>query len=202
MALASKDVEICGLAKDWDAVPEIRTQLRQGGLLIHPETKKKIVVKTAALNRSVLEPILLKMSRFSAEANDGKCSPLPGVEDIREEVNALMDMNKREVDFETVDREAWTVKRFLAFIKLKIRKREVSQEPCLESIEKLSFILPKTLPLPALCAHPRPIHPRTRISRTWSSSWTHFCKLPACIYDVSSSQTPFRRMCSLSTHIT
>ena len=133
MGLASRDVEISGLAQDWDAVPEIRTRLRKGGLLLHPETNKKILVKTAALNRNILEPILVKMSKFSAEANDGKCSPSPGVEDIREEVKALMDMNKREVDFETVDHEAWSIKRFLAFLKLKIRKRQVSQEPFLQS---------------------------------------------------------------------
>ena len=128
MVLASKDIDISGLANDWDASPEIRTRLRNGGFLIHPDTNKKILIKTASLNRAVLQPLLEKMAPASGDANGGKCSPSPGVEEVREEVKALMDMNKRQVDFETVDREAWTIKRFLAFIKLKIRKREVSTE--------------------------------------------------------------------------
>ena len=128
MVLASRDVDISGLASQWDADPEIRGRLREGGFLIHPETNKKILIKTASLNKGVLQPLLEMMAPASGDANGGKCSPSPGVEEIREEVKALLDMNKRQVDFETVDREAWTIQRFLAFIKLKIRKREVSTD--------------------------------------------------------------------------
>ena len=186
MVLASRDVDISGLASQWDADPEIRGRLREGGFLIHPETNKKILIKTASLNKGVLQPILEMMALVSGDANGGKSSPSPGVEEIREEVKALLDMNKRQVDFETVDREAWTIKRFLAFIKLKIRKREVSTDTYLN----IDFFSPDSCC--SLTSCPSNLNRvkcpclktylRTRISKTWSSSSTRSCRLPVRIH--------------------
>ena len=127
MAARATDVDVDGLATEWDQAEDIRQRLRDNGLLIHPETKDKIVVKTTSLNNTVLIPILHRMARLDL----GKAAPSPAVEDLREEVKALMDMHKRQTDFKTIDDMAWTVRKFVAFLKLKIRKTDVSQETCL-----------------------------------------------------------------------
>ena len=120
--------EITGLASQWENHPEIRSRLRNGGCLLHPETKEKIVVKTASLNGPVLSPICEMMAAFQEIMEEGKIAPSPAVENLHEEVKALMDMGKQEVTFKEIDKVAWTIRKFIAFLKLKIRKREVSLE--------------------------------------------------------------------------
>ncbi|CAE7596944.1 unnamed protein product [Symbiodinium necroappetens] len=119
-------VDCSGLALQWASSPEIRQRLRSGESLIHPATKDKILIKTASLNGPVLQPVCDIMASFRDSLGDGKIPPSPAVEDLREEVKALMEMGKQEVSFDVVDKAAWNVRKFIAFVKLKIRKREVS----------------------------------------------------------------------------
>ncbi|CAE7153249.1 unnamed protein product, partial [Symbiodinium necroappetens] len=86
----------------------------------------KILVKTGSLNGPVLRPICEMMAAVSDTIEEGKVSPSPAVEDLREEVKTVMEMGKQEVTFQQIDKVAWTVRKFIAFLKLKIRKREVS----------------------------------------------------------------------------
>ena len=125
-------VDCTGLALQWDASPEIRQRLRSGETLIHPATKDKILIKTASLNGPVLQPVCDLMANLRDSLPNDKMPPSPAVEDLREEVKALVEMGKQEVTFEVVDKAAWNVRKFIAFLKLKIRKREVSTESSCE----------------------------------------------------------------------
>lgn len=127
--MAKVVVDVSGLANAWENDPEIRGRIRNGGTLLHPETKDKILVKTGSLNGPVLRPICEMMAAVSDTIEEGKVSPSPAVEDLREEVKTVMEMGKQEVTFQQIDKVAWTVRKFIAFLKLKIRKREVSTEP-------------------------------------------------------------------------
>jgi len=130
-------VDCSGLALQWDASPEIRQRLRSGETLIHPATKDKILIKTASLNGPVLQPVCELMANLRDSLGDGKIPPSPAVEDLREEVKALVEMGKQDVTFGVVDKAAWNVRKFIAFVKLKIRKREVSTESFWELDEAL-----------------------------------------------------------------
>ena len=59
-------------------------------------------------------------------ASGGK---LPTVESLRHEVRACYLLNKRTPSFSDVDSEAWLLRKYLGFVKLKARKGEVSTEP-------------------------------------------------------------------------
>ena len=132
------DMSMAGLAKMWDDAEEVRRRLRDTGCLLHPETGDKILVKTASLNFSVLHPVVTLMSQAPA-ASEGQVAPSPAVEDLRGEVKALYDLNQRSTDFAEVDKLAWGVRKFIAFLKLKIRKREVSLEPSLKYVRRVDF---------------------------------------------------------------
>ena len=128
------DMDVSDLAKAWDDSEEIRGRLRSGGSLIHADTKDKILVKTTSLNACVLEPVLGLMAKASNMVEEGKSPPSPAVEELREQVKELLEMSKREVEFTAIDKAAWTIRKFIAFLKLKIRKRDVSTEPLLHDI--------------------------------------------------------------------
>ena len=128
MANESRSVDVTGLAQLWDADPQIRQQLRDGGSLLHPSTKDKVLIRTAALNGPVLKPVCEMMAKMRDVVDDGKIPPSPAVEALREEVQAIMGMAKQEVTFDQIDKAAWSIRKFIAFMKLKIRKRQVSTE--------------------------------------------------------------------------
>ena len=129
----SRTMDVCltGLAKMWDDHEEVRQRVRGSGSLLHAETGSKILVKTASLNFSVLHPVVTLMSHVASTAEDGHVAPSPAVEDLRAEVKTLFELNQKSFDFEGIDKMAWSVRKFVAFLKLKIRKREVSLEPSL-----------------------------------------------------------------------
>ena len=136
----SRTMDVCltGLAKMWDGDEEVRQRVREAGTLLHAETGQKILVKTASLNFSVLHPVVSLMSQV-ASAEEGQVAPSPAVEDLRAEVKTLFELNQKSFDFEGVDKMAWAVRKFIAFLKLKIRKREVSLEPSRTCVRKLCF---------------------------------------------------------------
>ena len=89
-------------------------------MLFHPQTGSKLLLKTTVLNSNILRPVLVRMSQGSGK--------LPAVEDLREQVRDLFQTSKREVEFDDIDRESWRVRKFAGFVKLKVRKEEVSTE--------------------------------------------------------------------------
>ena len=125
------DVDLSGLAAEWDGDQEIRHRIREGGKLLHEDTNNKILVRTASLNFRVLLPVVQMMAKCPDTIEEGHTAPSPAVESLRAEVKAVFDLNQKSVDWEGVDKTAWAVRKFVAFLKLKIRKREVSLEASL-----------------------------------------------------------------------
>ena len=133
MAGQKLEVDVSGLAQEWDEASDIRQRLRASNLgLIHPQTGEKVLIKTAVLNASVLQPVLHRMANARGEA---KACPSPAVEDLREQVSELYTLSKREIDFKTVDGPAWEIRKFISFLKMKIRKQDVSMESGLFRIQ-------------------------------------------------------------------
>ena len=126
--MAAGIVPLDELAHEWDEIPEIRNCIRAGGGLLDPESEK-ICQKTTILNKDVLAPVL---GRMAASTGKAKLPPSPAVEDLREQVNELMTLSKQETDFAKVDHVAWQIRRFTAFLKVKTRKHEVSNESRLQ----------------------------------------------------------------------
>ncbi|CAE7621215.1 unnamed protein product [Symbiodinium sp. CCMP2456] len=126
MANEPRSVDVTGLGQQWEADSQIRQRLRDGGSLLHPSTADKVLIRTASLNGPVLKPLCEMMAKMRDVVDDGKIPPSPAVEGLREEVQAVMGMAKQEVTFEQIDKAAWSIRKFVAFLKLKIRKRQVS----------------------------------------------------------------------------
>ena len=131
------EVDISKIAATWDQVPEIRNRIRDEGALLHPEGKEKVTLKTTVLNANVLAPVLERMTGVTGSQ---KLPVSPAVEDLREEISNLYALGKREVDFCTIDRAAWKIRNFLAFLKVKGRKQEVSHESWLNMCGLVFFL--------------------------------------------------------------
>eukprot|EP00435_Cladocopium_sp_Y103_P008116 s1972_g2.t1 len=112
-----------GVAEEWDGCEDVRARLRDGGNLIHPEALQDDV-QGCCFNSSLLVPLLTRMS-----LKDGK--PLPPIDELRGETEKTYHKNKRGMSPEDQDeivKAAWRVKKMLGFVKMKVRREEVSTE--------------------------------------------------------------------------
>lgn len=116
MARASVSLE--GLAAEWDGVPTIRDRLRAGRAVIEEVSSKNVDIQTPCAFADVLGPILVRM-RESAKQ-------LPSIEALREQVSAVLEMNKRDPEDLLVKKSAWLLKKQCVFVKMKARRMEVS----------------------------------------------------------------------------
>ena len=172
------DVDLSGLAAEWDGDLEIRQRIREGGKLLHEDTNNKILVKTASINFRVLFPVVQMMAKCPETVEEGQAAPSPAVESLRAEVKALFDLNQKAVDWEGVDKTAWAVRKFIAFLKLKIRKREVSLEALLAI--RASVCIETSMDMcPGVCVVDGHLLERLRIrtSRPCFWSWTRISKI-------------------------
>ena len=120
------ELDVAGVCDEWDAYEDIRERMRQGETFIHPEALKDDV-RSCVLNSSILVPFLTRMATFDHK-------PLPGVENLRLELEKLWLKNKRgntPEECELVVKTSWRVKKLLGFIKMKVRREEVSSATCL-----------------------------------------------------------------------
>ena len=118
-------LDIQGLYKDWDAEPTIRGRLREGGTFLHPDTELKCNNVVCTQNAAVLMPVL-KMMYSSSERK------LPGVADLRTQMAECYGINKRGTNSEdssTIIGDSWHIRKLLSFVKAKVRREEVSNEP-------------------------------------------------------------------------
>ena len=122
--MAAANVPLDDLAKEWDEIPEVRNRIRASGQLLGPGSDK-ICQKSTIINKDVLAPVL---GRMAASTGKARLPPSPAVEDLREQINELMVLSKQETDFAKVDDAAWQIRRFTAFLKVKTRKQDVSNE--------------------------------------------------------------------------
>ena len=123
------EMDISGLSEEWDGCEDIRTRLRDGLPLIHPEATRDDV-QGCARNASLLIPLLTRMASLESKA-------LPPVDDLRGEIEKVLHRNKRGNGLEEADliiKSSWRVKKLCGFVKMKARREEVSSVTCLRRI--------------------------------------------------------------------
>ena len=116
-------LDVSNLHGEWDGEEEIRDRLRDGGELL-VEGKGEDIPSVLS-NVAVLQPILTRMSMTVSR-------PLPTVESLRDEVEAIYKKTKRGDNPENttdVIKLSWKIRKYLTFIKMKVRRQEVSSVP-------------------------------------------------------------------------
>ena len=118
-------LDIDGLHSTWDQYQAIREHLRQTGNVLFPDHITESV-KTSCLEhvRAVLEPLLMKMGETQG-------APQPCVEPLRDEISALYKKMSKQVPDTQVVHDSWMIRKFLGFIKMKVRIRKPSTVLCL-----------------------------------------------------------------------
>ena len=119
---STEALDISGLHLEWDANPEIRNRLREGGPLMEKVGED---IPSAVANVGLLQPMVTRMSLTETR-------PLPAVEALRDEVETIYLRNKRgstPEDTPDVVALAWGIRKLLVFLKMKVRRREVSSAP-------------------------------------------------------------------------
>ena len=109
-----------GLAGEWDAIPTIRMRLRSGQPLIAEVSEKQVDIKISKYS-DILEPLLKRIAVVPHRR-------LPGIDGLRVELGALLDLSKRTPEVQEVQKYAWMIKKTLAFVKMKCRRNEVSND--------------------------------------------------------------------------
>ena len=125
-AVEKEVLDITDLCPEWDSQDDIRTRLRDGGPIIHPETKESDDVQSCCRNSSLLVPILIRMSTLGSR-------PLPPLNPLRAEIEALMLKNKRgnaPEEVSSILKASWRIKKLCGFVKMKVRRGEVSTVSC------------------------------------------------------------------------
>lgn len=104
---------------EWDGNPEIRERLRDGGQALPNPAGQDIT--TCVKNSVLLVPLL---NRMSSE----KKRTVPSIDQLIDELEALLQKNKRGVDLggEDIPKCAWALRKLCGFVKMKARRREVS----------------------------------------------------------------------------
>lgn len=113
-------LDLKGLHLEWDCSEKVRDRLRGGGDLL--EGTKGEDIPNCVKNVEVLQPLITKMSLTTSR-------PVPVVESLRDEVEAVYLKNKRGAtpeDMPNVVELSWRIRKLLGFIKMKVRRREVS----------------------------------------------------------------------------
>ena len=129
-------LNLTDLHLDWDDNPDIRQRLLDAQDLLDDGGFDDI--PTAKKNAAVLLPLLTRMSLTEHR-------PLPGVESLRDEIEAVHMRNKRgktQEDVPDIARDGWRIRKLLGFVKMKVRREEVSEVPltCLFDIFLCSIL--------------------------------------------------------------
>ena len=125
--VANEGCAISGVGREWDQIPEIKTRLLEGGNPLAPDTpQKQEDNNVCVMNKDLLLPVLQRMSLLPKR-------PIPAIDDLRDEVSALLTLSKRTgADIITVIEDtAQTIKKLVVFAKAKTRRKEVSTATCL-----------------------------------------------------------------------
>ena len=119
MAKATSATDIEGVHVEWDEDTELREFLREGGRILEPPSCQDI--STCLKNASMMRPVLTRMSL--KEKRD-----LPGIDQIKSEIELLLQKNKQGLECEYLDisKRAMFFKKLLGFVKNKVRRREIS----------------------------------------------------------------------------
>ena len=120
-------MDVKGLAREWDGVPEIRERIRGGGGVLHAESGPGEDIKTAKLNGPILAPMLVRMK---ASCKLGH----PPIDKLRYEIEQLYTMNKRLPlpPFGDLHKLAWRLRFLVCWVKTRARRAEPSTESRLD----------------------------------------------------------------------
>ena len=141
MAHEASATDIAGVAKEWDSYMDIRNRLRgeengkgekvgkckkdekdekEGGTILAPGPTCQDI-STSVKQKCFLEPLLSKMAVTEKR-------PVPGIDQLKDEIQTLLQMNKRGTDFDWDDvaKAGWCLRKLCGFVKAKCRRREVS----------------------------------------------------------------------------
>lgn len=135
----TENLPISNLYLDWESVNEIRDRLLDGGSLLISD-KGGEDIPTCVANTAVLQPLITRMSLLQTK-------PLPAVDPLRDEIEAVYQKCKRgnhQDDSPDVVAICWRIRKLLGFVKMKVRRREVSSVPLMHIRIKL-YILSHTL---------------------------------------------------------
>ena len=117
--------ECSDLAKEWEAEVEIRDHLRQEGHTLFEEGFPESI-KNAC--KDVVFQALEIMCIRTAEKQGHPQAP---VGPLREELELLYKKCGAQVSENVSVNDSWCLRKFMCFIKMKVRKAKVSTAPCL-----------------------------------------------------------------------
>lgn len=113
-------LDVAGLCEEWDSAEDIRGRLRNGQTFENPEGPNDDV-NGCCKHASILSPILTRMATVEGR-------PLPNLDPLRQEIDKLFIQNKRTgpEEGDQVVKASWRVKKLCGFVKMKVRRGEVS----------------------------------------------------------------------------
>ena len=110
---------------DWNGHEELRDRVLDGGdMLVTPQGED---IPSVVANYPALQPMVTRMSMTTSR-------PMPVIETLRDEVESFYLKNTRGKTLEDspdVVAIAWKLRKMLGFIKMKVRRHEVSSVPFL-----------------------------------------------------------------------
>ena len=119
---ASKpECKVNGMAQEWDTVTVVRDRILEGGPIMDPKTvAKQVDIKMCSINHELLAPLCSRICEADKK--------LPSVDDLRDELVALLTKNKRQGEdlVVMVEDTAKHIKSLCGLVKLKCRRKEVS----------------------------------------------------------------------------
>ena len=118
-------LDLSTLSKEWDDEVALRDRWRSGGNFLHPDTSPGEDITTCCHNQHLLIPLLTRMAMTEKRV-------LPGIHDLHSAVSNALTLNKRPPqpeDYEDLMGIAWRIRFMLGFVKMKVRRKEVSQVP-------------------------------------------------------------------------
>ena len=110
---------LSGLAGEWEETASVRARMKNGEDLIREFSEKQVDLRTPAKYNDILKPILARMMVATK-------AKLPSIDALREQVEVFMQACKRDPNTADVDKFAWLIRKNLGFVKLKVRRLEVS----------------------------------------------------------------------------
>lgn len=113
-----------GLARDWEKDSVLRKHLRTEGMVLFPKSISESVKSCEHAHiGAILTPLLHRTVN-----TPGK--PQPGIDGLKEEVGKVYEVCGVMPDEVQVCHDSWMIRKFLSFIKMKVRTQKVSTVSC------------------------------------------------------------------------